>query len=258
MNFQVKIRSLKDTQLVDEERICLAIDFMKHEYAKILPKHMMEIMKHLNDFHPNKSSNNITIRNFWNLFAAVSNCYWLKLLTKDVTAKNYQWQRYPISLEQLYPETLHGWMEVIKNKDSKFSLKNALKYFQKNPNKLKEARERSNEIAINRHENDAKDPLIGVAAADNKICIKDGNRRLMSKIEDVASENGTGSDVTMDVWVGTAIDNEAPKDYWIPTSTLMEIIETFKWKEQLEKELQNKFPLAYFEYEIPLKKFVNK
>ncbi len=241
---------LSETHLVDEKRIELAIDFLKHELKKILLGCTKEIQKYLNNIRPDESSNDEVVRDFWNFFSAISGGYLLKLLIKDVTAENYQWEHHLIPLNRLRPETRLGWMREVKETFGEFSLNLSLNYFQANPDSLNKAIEKSNRCRKKYHENDAEDPLIGIIGKNSNIIIKDGNRRLMEKIEEVASENRNNSNGKMKVWVAKAIGGREPQNYWIPTSTLMEINELFG----LDTLLTDKFSIAQYEYNVRVRK----
>ena len=81
--------------LIDKNRIELACDYLTHESMKIFSNiDRNKIYDSIKRQAPTKVNNDdVTIRNFWNLFCSISFGWMLKELSYYVTSKNVEWEK---------------------------------------------------------------------------------------------------------------------------------------------------------------------
>ena len=229
--------------LIDTKRIELACDYLVHEFRKIFPDLSYQQAKMaLDERIPTEESNNIAIRDFWNLFCAMTDGWRLKSLHIVVTAENVTWQKEKASIKNLVPATPQGWMTKVNPPN----FANAVSYLRETDNELKKIIQTSREKRGNRAEGDENDPLI-VFKDESILKVADGNSRLKLQIEEYvlnAANKKSTSIPKIDFWVGTPTGK--PANYWIPTSSLtfMKNIIGFHTEQVLEKISQ----VALIEY----------
>jgi hypothetical protein len=96
----------------------MALDYLAHEFGKVFPAISREqLNKPLRDRVPDKDSNDMRIRDFWNLFCAMSSTWRLKDPYYEATARNTCWRKDRISIEYLIPQTPQGWMGTVGEYD---------------------------------------------------------------------------------------------------------------------------------------------
>lgn len=224
--------------LIESERIALACDYIVHEFRKIFRGTTREeVSKAIKNIAPTEESGDVSIRNFWNLFCSMSSGWCLKELHTIVTAENIKWKKEKKSMESLVPQTPQGWMQKI----IPYSFREAVAYLQNNKEERKKALEKSGEIRDSRAEGDENDAIIAIKK--NSIFeVVDGNSRLMRRIENCVNERKGSSPPMITVWVG--VPNGNPKNFWIPTSSLMFMGKYFN----VESKLKEISQLALIEY----------
>jgi len=206
--------------LTDIERVELACDYLVHEFRKIFPDmNKDEAYKAIKRYAPTKDSTDETIRDFWNLFSAMSDGWRLKALHNIVTAENITWSKENISLRLLKPSDPHGWMKelVPRGCTNSYDFQALVSYWQKNESILNEALEESKRERKKRAEGDENDPVIA-RRVNNLFCVVDGSSRIKVAIENWVKKGGTYKPPKITIWIGWS---KAPKGIsWTPTSSL--------------------------------------
>lgn len=252
------LQEYKQTHLIESARINLACDYLVHEFRKIFCsityQEAYDVIKHL---APNSKSDDRTIRDFWNLFCSLSAGWRLKELHNIVTAENIVWEKKEISIQFLEPGTPQGWMEEVKKEEQlpiyKTYFTKADDYLQNNKEKLSEWIKNTEEKRGNRAEGDEDDPII-VIKKNDIFKVEDGNSRLKRKIENWVNEGKVTSPPMITAWVGAP--KGKPKNYWIPTSSLMFLKHVYPKKKccpNIESVLKEVSPLALLEYQKRVK-----
>ncbi len=225
------------SHIYDPVRIELAVSYVQHELKKLfwrVPKsHWQTIEKDIADWMKSPHLNNP--RDFWNGFHGIAMGFKLKIgLIYFVTAENITWRKEEIPVEKLtfgieFPPT----QEV---KPGILSAKEVSQYYNKAENK--KAKEGQKKLAIDFAKGTPPrddDPIIAAEKlVDEKevMSVYEGNRRLILAILEGWK--------TMPAFVGRFKTKERePKNYWIPTSILMEII--YFAKEAFEKKDEESF-----------------
>jgi len=201
----------------------IAISYLKHEFRKLLPgvqdKGWEIIDKNISGWM--HSLELATPRDFWNGFHGICMGFKLKTgLTQALTAENIKWQRKIMFLNKLWFGTVLE-RPLKKVKDEKISVKELRNYyFAKKRNT-----ERGLELKYLYSLTAGKTPrdnfpiiVIQTINGDDLVySVKDGNRRLAKAVLE-------GKDKIL-AYVGDYTSGErTPKNYWIPTSLLMDIL----------------------------------
>ncbi len=204
---------LVTTHLIEKERVELATDYLVHEFCKLFPSLDRDsIRDSITGLAPNRDSDEGQIKDFWNLFSAICYCWKLKDLTSIVTDANVKWEKKSMSIEMLCCETRLGWAQSFPP----FPVKDSIEYLKQNSSILHEAIEKSNQIGGSRDDSDLDDPLIGVFGDNDNILVNDGNRRVLTRIEQLACEESPNlKNALMQIWVGRR--QGEPDGAWVPT-----------------------------------------
>ena len=132
------MQNYKETHrhLIEHERIELACDYLVHEFRKIFrdtarDKAYYAVKKQA---PTETNSDDVTIRDFWNLFCSMSSGWRLKDLFPYATAENVMWEKSETNIELLVPEAPQGWMAKI----TPYNFKEAVDYL-RDKDKLREA-----------------------------------------------------------------------------------------------------------------------
>lgn len=113
----------------------LAPDYMVHEFRKIFSRLTYEKTKKATaGLAPNVNSQDVVIRDFWNLFCAMSSTWRIKDLYPVATAQNFTWIREQASIAHLVPQTPLGWVKKI----GRYDFSKAIAFLRQN-DELKEA-----------------------------------------------------------------------------------------------------------------------
>jgi len=244
------LQEYKQTHLIESARINLACDYLVHEFRKIFRsityQKAYDVIKHL---APNSKSDDVTIRDFWNLFCSLSAGWRLKELHNIVTAENIVWEKQEIPIQFLEPGTPLGWMKGI----NPYNFRKVVHYLQDNKEKLPEWIKNNEEKRGNRAEGDENDPII-VIKKNDIFKVEDGNSRLKRKIENWVNEGKVTSPPLITAWVGDS--KGKPKNSWKPTSSLMFLKHVYPKKRccpNIESVLKEASPLALLEYQKRVK-----
>jgi len=227
------------THLVEKARIELACDYLVHESRKIFPDITCEsAYSRIACLAPDRNSENVKVRNFWNLFCAMSITWRIKDLCPVATAQNFTWVREQVSIVHLVPQTRLGWVKKI----DRYDFSNAIAFLRQN-DELKKALEESENARRNNPKGDEKDPIIVIR--EGPLCmVVDGNSRLKWQVERWLADGGQSPLPTLKAWVGQSNGN--PWNYWIPTSS---IIFLNSIAPQITEELLKRLsPMALAEY----------
>ncbi len=205
--------------IYDKVRQEVATTYVKHEFRKLLwrvpESHWEAIDRDISDWI---NSPELAIpRDFWNGFHGICMGFKLKIeLIYFITAKNVTWSKRTIPLSKLWFGVEFDQTRVV-GEDKQFV--EAVSQFYNDPQNqklkadwLKLVVEKSGGTAPR-----DKHPIIVVQRErDNQMIysVYDGNRR-------VAKAMLEGKD-SIEAFVGDFAEGTSPKDYWIPTTILME------------------------------------
>ncbi len=204
-----------ETHLVESTRVELACDFLVHEFGKLFRNAgYRDAYESIRSAAPKHGSSEVAVRDFWNLFCAISNTLYLKKLYEIVTDENMVWAKQEISIAKLIPRSPQGWMKKV-SLPRRFD--QAVSYLQ-SESALEEARNDADEYEKKHISGMESDPLIGVEEESNYI-VDDGNGRLAHKILQWVVGGANLPHPAVSIWVGRSKD--ASKNYWIPTSSLV-------------------------------------
>lgn len=207
------MRNYNQTQLVQTQRTELACEYMIHEFRKLFSEAstqtLSESIRHL---VPQPESDNIAVRDFWNLFCAISSMWKLKDLHTVVTDENVTWTKEQIPLNSLRPETPQGWMTSF----APYGFDAAVLYLEQKSN-LEQALKDPEEYA-NRHPKGMEDDAIIAIENQASYVICDGNGRVAHAVLSWAVAGKLRPYPTMSVWVGRR--RGQARNYWIPTAHL--------------------------------------
>lgn len=197
----------------------VAVSYLQHEFRKLLwrvpEKNWQAIDKDIADWinSPNLSNP----RDFWNGFHGISMGFKLKIgLIYYVTAQNMTWERKSMPISDL-------WFGVDLQQtrvagEGKLPAKRVAEYYAKpeNESAKKEQLEFTLGLSGNSVLRDDRPIIVTQKEKDGKLfySVYDGNRRLAKAI----LENKD----SVDAFVGTFFSGMEPKNFWAPTTVLME------------------------------------
>lgn len=200
----------------------IAKSYIKHEFRKLLwripEKYFTEIDKDISDW---LISPELAIpRDFWNGFHGIAMGFKLKIgLIYLVTAENIKWEKIDYPVKKLWFGVEQRETRLIRN--GKLSANEVRNYYSKKENEsekekfLKLNDKLSKETSPRDHH-----PIIAIQSTEDKelvYSVHDGNRRLAKSILEDKNSILT--------YLGTyKSKGKEPKNYWIPTSVLMDIL----------------------------------
>jgi hypothetical protein len=190
----------------------VAVSYLKHELKKIFPSIDKKEIKNLM-----KCKTLSMPRDFWNGFHGIAMGFKLNIgLIYAVTAENIEWKKIKVSVNDLYFGTKIKELEKIIDDDN-LSVKNVLKNLEKKDKVKKELLEKYEKIKKENPEWN-KDLIIVKEKSDGEkkfLGVYDGHNRLLEAI----LENKKN----IEVYVGKFKNQDLmPKNYWLPTSLLMD------------------------------------
>jgi len=202
------------THLVENARVQLASDYMLHEFRKIFHDLTYEeTSKAITPLAPNDKSEDVVIRDFWNLFCALSSTWRIKDLYVYVTAENVTWKKEEVSVTLLAPCSPQGWLKKI----DPYRFDKAVAYLRDSRSNLSEALKEAERERGGHADGDQNDPIIVISDGAG-YSVLDGNGRFNGRIVKWISEGGGSDPPVMTTWVGYSRGN--PRDFWVPTSSL--------------------------------------
>lgn len=196
-----------------------AINYIKHEFRKLLwrvpESHWDAIDRDISDWI--NSPELATPRDFWNGFHGICMGFKLKIgLIYFITAKNVTWSKKNIPVSKLWFGVEFNQTKIIE--EGKLSAEKVSQFYSDPQNKklkedwLKLVLEKSSGTTP-RDEHS----IIAIQKEQDKqmiFSVYDGNRRLVKAVLE-------GKE-SLDAYVGEFTEGITPKDYWIPTTILME------------------------------------
>lgn len=211
-------KRIYSSHLYEPIRREVAVSYLRHEFRKLLPSvrdtRSLKLIDNDIAHWFNGNPELAPVRDFWNGLHGISMGFKLKNIITHLTAKNVLWQRKKAPIEKLYfganfeelksigpnPQVsaVREWYFNSKNKTSlQLALKNhALRSSQSAPRDT--------------------DPVIIIPYGKNQHKILDGNRRVMRSI--------LLKKPYIEAFIASPVDNKSPKEFWIPTSTMIDII----------------------------------
>lgn len=233
--------------LVDETRIQLACDYIAHEFRKIFQKFPQQsVHEAIRCFVPNKTSGNVAVRDFWNLFCAMSSTWRLKDLCEKVTDANVNWKEATLHIEELCPETPQGWMRKFCSCGN-YDFVECWSHLQKDEEARLEAVEELGKYK-NTHGNGSENDRIIVMKDNAFYKVIDGNGRLANRIAQWVRQGASQPYPEMKVWLGN--DEGGRRNYWISTGSLFFLHNIWKDQVAVESVLHDLSPVAYAEYQM--------
>jgi hypothetical protein len=213
----------KETHLVEENRINLACDYLVHEFRKIFRNlGYSDAYSAIKSLVPTADSDDVAIRDFWNLFCAISSGWRLKDLFNIITNQSIQWKKEKKSVRLFVPQDPQGWMKNVGHSTSFFT--EATSYLKSDSNTLKGALEQSEKERGDRADGDENDPIIALEMNDT-FEVRDGSSRLKVKIEKWLSEQRNSSPPEIEAWIGHSTNGES--NTWIPTGSIVFVRDYF-------------------------------
>lgn len=198
----------------------IAISYVKHEFRKLLwrvpEKNWGAIDKDISDW---LTSPELTIpRDFWNGFHGIAMGFKLKIgLVYLITAENISWakKKYPVS--KLWFGVEQG--ETREIREGRLSAKEVADFYSRKENQALRARFlKLNQKLSNETPPRDRHPIIAIQKEEENQLVyfaHDGNRRLAKTVLE-------GKD-KIPAYLGEYTTKEKfPKNYWIPTSILMD------------------------------------
>ena len=225
-------KGLYPSHLDDPIRIELAVSYLKHEFRKLLwrvpENHWPVIDKDISAWMESPQLN--TPRDFWNGFHGIAMGFKLKIgLIYFVTAENIIWKKETIPLEKLtfgieFPPT-----QAVKS--GILSVKEVAQFYHNPKNiKIKEKQKKITEAFSQGTLPRDEDPIIvteKMVEEKEVLSVYEGNGRLVKAILEEKER--------LPAFVGRFTTKEKkPRNYWMPTSVLMEIL--YFARDAFEKE----------------------
>lgn len=208
------------SHIYEPARAEVAISYMKHEFRKLLwrfpEKDWPKVDRDISDW---MQSPQLAIpRDFWNGFHGISMGFKLKIgLIYLVTAENITWRMEEYTVKKLWFGVEQG--ETRKIREGKLSAKEVTEFYSKEKNrKAKEEFIQLNQKLSKETPPRDHHPIIVIQELnDNQIVLSvhDGNRRLAKSILEGKEK--------IKAYIGEYTNDDIfPKNYWIPTSLLMD------------------------------------
>lgn len=218
-------------------RIEAALSYIKHEFRKLLwripqnqwPMIDRDIADWMNSPHLN------TPRDFWNGFHGICMGFKLKIgLIYFVTAENISWKKEEVPIRDLFFGIEFPPTRVIK--PGVLSANEVVRFYANPKNrKIKEKEQKVSESFSKGTPLRDEDPIIvteKIIDEKDVLSVYEGNRRIIKAILEDRK--------TILAFVGRFTSKEKePKNYWIPTSVLMEIL--YFAKEAFERKDKESF-----------------
>lgn len=227
--------------LVEKTRVRLACDYIGHEFRKVFPVTLtqQDVCKAIHG--PDTDSGDVEIRDFWNLFCAMSSTWRLKDIYEKVADENVNWKEASLPIDKLYPETMQGWMKMVGGSYdfAKFSFflkkdENARSKAIKELLKYKEC-----------HGSGSESDRIIVMKENGCNKVIDGNGRLTNRIAQWVIEGSNQPYPEMKIWLG---EGSGEPNYWVPTSSLF-YLHNMKNQTDIEPVLRKLTLVAREEYQ---------
>lgn len=203
-------------------RIQIATDYMKHEFRKLLwrvpVKYWGVIDKDISDWMISPEFANP--RDFWNLFHGISMGFKLKIgLIYLVTAENIKWSKKEFPVSELWFGVEQRETKRIRN--GRLSAKEVVEFYSKKENKADKKKFLELNYKLSNETPPRDDhPIIAIQRFEGEnliYSVHDGNRRLAKAILE-------GKEKILTYTGKYKTKEKFPKNYWIPTSILMEIL----------------------------------
>ena len=221
--------------IYDPIRIELAVSYIQHEFRKLLwrvPENQWQaIDRNIADWMNSPQLN--TPRDFWNGFHGICMGFKLKIgLIYFVTAENVAWKKKNIPIKDLHFGIEFPPTQAVK--PGVLSAKEVIQFYTDPKNKKirKEQKQSTERFSKGTAPRDDDPIIVTEKIIDKKevLSVYEGNRRLIKAIlEDKR---------TILAFVGRFTSKEKEqKNYWIPTSILMEIIYFAKLAFEREDEV---------------------
>lgn len=230
--------------LTERNRIDLACDYLSHEFRKVFPDISKDMARQASSrYAPNEKRDDKTIRDFWNLFCAMSSTWRLKDLYEIVTDANMDWKDDAIPIDKLCPESPQGWMKKF-GPCGRYDFNEAVAYLRKDESAIAQAMKEF-EKYLRTHGIGSGDDHIIVVKQRDFYKVVDGNGRLALRIAQYIQK---GEDIpypSMNAWLGDRRGD--PENRWIPTSPLFFLHQVCD--EYVEQVLKSVSPLAWTEYQ---------
>lgn len=210
---KIALLKYKETHLIGSERVDLACDYLVHEFRKLFSHTNTEALyETIRSLAPQADSSDAAIRDFWNLFCAMSSTWRLKDLHNVVTDENMAWAKEQIPVNRLHPQTPQGWMRNI----TPYSFDKAISFLESKP-ALEHALNDPEEYEKKHPSGSEDDPMI---ALENRsiYVICDGNGRLAHWLLRWVNTREAFASRLMTVWVGRR--RGPTRNHWIPTGSL--------------------------------------
>jgi len=198
----------------------IVVSYIKHEFRKLLwrvpEKYFNAIDKDISDWMNSPEFANP--RDFWNLFHGISMGFKLKIgLIYLVTAKNIKWSKSKFAVLDLQFGVEQR--ETKKIRDGKLAATEVAEFYTKKGNQaLKAEFLKLNQKLSNETPPRDQHPIIAIQTKEGEqlvYSVHDGNRRLAKAILE-------GKNI-IPAYIGKySTKDKLPKNYWIPTSILMD------------------------------------
>lgn len=228
--------------IYDLDRQEIVISYVKHELRKLFWRVPRDCWKKIDSDvsdwikSPSEASINAP-RDFWNLFHGICMGYKLKIgLIYFVTAENVAWEKTRVSISDLWFGTDLDQTRVVG--EGKLSAEQVMAFY----NDPKNKKIKVDKMAFTMEKSSGTAPrdyhpiIVTQKKRDTRMIYStyDGNRRLVKAILEGKEE--------IEAFVGSLTSGEQPKNYWIPTTILMENLLFARWAhERDDKKLFNKY-----------------
>jgi len=208
------------SHIYDPTRIKIATSYLQHEMRKLLctlpQKHWSEVDKNISNLITNPELSNP--RDFWNGFHGICMGYKLKIgLLYYLTAENITWKKEKIKVNKLSFGTELKQTKVVKS--GKLPSQQVIDFYSQNKEVKKEQQQFTAQLTSKTQPRDHFPIIVTekIIEEKNVLSTYDGNRRLIKAILEDKKE--------ISAFVSKfALQEKTPKNYWIPTSLLMEIL----------------------------------
>lgn len=218
--------------LTEPNRVEIGKILISHEIIKLLPYlNYQEVKKHLYDKWP-VFTDDVHIRDFWNLADSLMMGYKLKNIIREVTSEEYEWTlQKNIKVAQIkFSANING-LASDKKTAGEISL-----FLDKNPDDLKRVTEGTK---MEFPDGDIRhlDPILIFKHRD-ELYVHDGNGRILKSIIDNKD--------TIDAYIGEKRTVEK-SNHWVPTSYLFRL-NGFPEGQALLKRIFEESDNAWYEY----------
>lgn len=202
--------------IYDQTRVKIAAQFVHKEFIKLAPSLTESEWQRLGDdierWFVGDRSDLAPVHDFWNGFHGITSGFKLKAPIRFITAQNATWSKQEVPVKDI---PLSWSVPSIAKLGKGATYQQVYDYIHSSKEEYKKQKDLADMMAARFKIDRSKFPILLAKTADSYILL-DGNRRTLEAI--------IYDRPNITAWVGDLNGDNEPKNYWIPTGFLRDIL----------------------------------